>query len=84
MDTMLIPVDVADPGLGVFKSERAISFEAGGERYELIVDETDLQGSKLKVYLVARKGDEALIDLPRETFTSGYRIRIPYSLLQPA
>jgi hypothetical protein len=80
-EPMLIQVKV---GPGIFRSERSVSFEAGDRRYELIVDQANLVDDRLKVWLVAEFGDEALIDLPRETFSSGSRIRVPTSLLQPA
>ena len=77
----VIPVRVQS---GVFSSERAVSFEAGGQTYNLIVDAQDVTGNTLEVDVVAvnDQGDVALIDLPRETFTSGTRIRVPVSFLQ--
>jgi hypothetical protein len=81
MEAMLIEVKV---GPEVFSSETVVSLQVGGENYELIVDKRDLQGDKLKVHVVARSGGEALIDLPRETLTSGSRICVPTSMLHPA
>jgi hypothetical protein len=69
---------------GMFKSERTVSFEAGGRRYVLMVDEEDVKDGTLAVYVVDQQGDEALVDLPRDTFSSGSRIRIPNSALLPA
>lgn len=69
---------------GMFPSERTVTFEAGGRRYVLIVDEEDVKDGTLQVYVVAQGGDEALVDLPRDTFTSGSRVRIPRSDLLPA
>jgi hypothetical protein len=69
---------------GLFPSERTVSFEAGGRQYSLVVDQRDVQDDTLPVYVVAEHEDEALIDLPRETFTSGSRVRIPRAaLLEP-
>ena len=51
----------------------------------LIVDENDVTpDGTLKVYVVDQRGDEALVDLPRETFSSGSRVRIPSADLLPA
>lgn len=70
---------------GMFQSERTVSFEAGGRRYVLIVDERDVApDDTMKVYVVEARGDEALVDLPRETFSSGSRVRVPVSALLPA
>jgi hypothetical protein len=70
---------------GMFQSERTVSFEAGGHRYVLVVDEQDIAADNtLKVYVVDERGDEALVDLPRDTFSSGSRVRVPSSVLLPA
>jgi hypothetical protein len=66
---------------GMFSSERAVSFRAGDQNYMLFVDESDVQGDTLEVFVVAERPDEAIIDLPRDTFTSGNRIRVPAGLL---
>jgi hypothetical protein len=68
---------------GGFSSERAITVTAGENRYNLIVDEQDVQDGTLEVYLVAEEAGEAVIDLPRDTFTSGSRIRVPSEALMP-
>jgi hypothetical protein len=69
---------------GMFQSERTVSFEAGGRRYVMIVDEEDVRDGTLVVYVVDQRDDEALVDLPRDTFSSGSRVRIPNSALLPA
>ncbi len=76
-----LPVEV-NPGM--FRSERSVSFEVGGRRYSLIVDQEDVEDNHLVVYLVEQGEDEAVIDLPRDTFTSGNRIRVPKGSLLPA
>jgi hypothetical protein len=68
---------------GTFSSERSVSFEAGGKQYALIVDEADVRDDTLEVRVIAESGEEAVVDLPRDTFTSGNRIRIPASCLLP-
>jgi hypothetical protein len=69
---------------GIFPSERTVSFSAGERRYSLVVDEKDLENDLLPVYVVAEGDDEALVDLPQETFTSGSRVRVPRSALLDA
>ncbi len=73
-----LPVEVTP---GMFRSELAVSFDAGGQRYSLIVDREDVEGNMLVVRLVQQEDGEAVIDLPRDTFTSGNRIRVPAALL---
>ena len=68
-------------GPGMFRSERSVSFQVGDQAYNLFVDQSDVQNNLLSVYVVERNGDEAIIDLPRDTFTTGNRIRIPSSYL---
>jgi hypothetical protein len=65
----------------MFPSERTVSFEIGGKQYTLIVDEADVQDGMLTVYVVEQSDQEALVDLPRDTFTTGNRIRIPKTAL---
>jgi hypothetical protein len=69
---------------GMFPSERTVSFQIGGKSYTLIVDAADVQGDMLTVYVVEQGEREALVDLPRETFTTGNRIRIPNTHLVAA
>jgi hypothetical protein len=67
----------------MFQSERSVSFQVGDQAYSLFVDQSDVQNDTLSVYVVEQRGDEAVIDLPRDTFTSGNRIRVPTSYLIP-
>jgi hypothetical protein len=68
-----------------FPSERTVSFDAGGRTYSLVVDAVDVApDGTLLVYVVDQQNGEALVDLPRDTFTSGGRIRVPSSALLPA
>ena len=70
-------------GPGVFANERSATLVVNGEAYTLIVPQEYIQGDYLLVELVARRGDQALVDLPRETFTSGPRLMVPeHQLLQ--
>jgi hypothetical protein len=77
--TAWIPVEVKP---GMFQSERSVSFEAGGQPYSLIVDQSDVQDGKLRVRIIEHYGGEMVIDLPRDTFTSGNRIRVPEGYVQ--
>lgn len=71
-------------GPGIFASERSVSFRAGDTNYTLLVDADDVKGDTLEVYVIAENDKEALIDLPRDTFTLGNRIRVPKTILMPA
>jgi hypothetical protein len=51
----------------------------------LFVDQEDVRSDDtIEVYVVAQNDKETMIDLPRDTFTSGSRIRVPSSALLPA
>lgn len=67
---------------GMFSSERYVMFDAGDKSYGLFVDERDVQDSMIPVFVVAQQGEEAIVDLPRETFTSGNRVLVPTSILE--
>ena len=71
-------------GKGIFSTERSVSFEIGDYSYNLIVDEEDVRDSDrtLAVDVLGERGDRYLIDLPRETFTSGSRIFVPKSRVE--
>jgi len=70
-------------GAGMFSSERAVSFRVNGTTYNLVVDPSDISESNmLSVLVIQREQDESIVDLPRETFTTGNRIRVPTSLLR--
>lgn len=66
---------------GVFRSERSVSFSVGENNYNLIVDESDIVGDHLVVTTIKRVEREVIIDLPRETFTTGRRIRVPVEMV---
>lgn len=72
-------------GPGIFASERSATITVNGKAYTLIVPaEYLVDGDYLLVEFVANRGDQALIDLPRETFTSGSRLMVPQNLLLQA
>jgi len=68
-------------GPGMFSSEKTVSFRVNGTRYTLIVDSSDVVDNVIQVVVLERKRDHAIVDLPRETFTTGNRIRVPLELL---
>jgi hypothetical protein len=72
---------------GTFSNERLVSFRTGDRIYNLLVDVEDVvetpEGAYLEVYLVDERNGEALIDLPRDTFSSGPRARVKRQQLQP-
>jgi hypothetical protein len=78
MNQARIPVDV---GEGMFDSEKTVSFKVGDTAYTLYVHKEDVQDRTLAVRIVRLIGDEAIVDLPRETLISGNRIRIPREML---
>ncbi len=70
---------------GVFSSEREVSFAAGSKNYRMLVDRADVQPSnRIRVYVVTEAKNTALVELPRETFTTGNRVRVPKSVLLDA
>jgi hypothetical protein len=74
-----IRVDV-EPGM--FSTERSVWFQASGRRYSLLVDPSDIIDERyLRVHILGYDNGEAIIDLPRDTFSSGSRVRIPRELL---
>lgn len=78
-------IKVSNVGPGVFSNERSVSFQVGGQSYTLIVP-TEYLGDDdtIGVEVVGNRGSDVLVDLPRETFTSGNRIMMPRAELIPA
>ena len=69
---------------GIFSMERWAAFEVNGQSYNLIVDAESLKGDELEVHVVADRGEDAIVDLPRETMTTSNRILVPKTMLLPA
>ena len=74
-------IRVTNVGPGMFSHEASIEIEADGQHYALLVPKDKLEGDELEVEVVAERGDKVIVDLPRETFTTGSRISIPRQLL---
>jgi hypothetical protein len=82
--------------LGSFERERGVIIDIPDVgKITTIVDKSDLLPNrkpepgqilegKLKVFVVDQKDDKVIVDLPRETFTSGPRIAVPRTLLVAA
>lgn len=80
-------------GRGMFENERAITITADDVEFSALVDADDVvvksapRGDEtvagwVKVSIVQKGKDRALVDLPRETFSSGPRILIPLTLIK--
>lgn len=71
---------------GTFACERCCSIFVPPDRhYETIVDESDVWGEYLAINLLAIPPDSdnnVIIELPRDTFTTGTRLLVPYEWLQ--
>jgi hypothetical protein len=81
--------------LGSIERERGVIIEMPEGNITTIVDELDvlphskpepgvILNGKLKVFVVDQKGDRVIVDLPRETFSSGPRIAVPKELVVAA
>jgi hypothetical protein len=75
-----IQVTVSD---GMFASERSVSFDAGDRKYHLLVDEDDVSGDEMNVNIVSAPDEDTyIVQLPRETFTTGHRVRVPRGVVK--
>jgi hypothetical protein len=79
-------------GTGMLPHEAAVLIEGRDQHYELMVDSElvdtqegeltrELRPAALNVTLVKESGDDALIELPRQTVTAGRRIWVSKSQL---
>ena len=71
---------------GLFSREREVAVPSTlSAPHRAIVDQGDVKtiGNQdaVRVYLVRQKEDGYLVDLPRETFTSGPRVLVPKDAL---
>jgi hypothetical protein len=71
-------------GPGVFSSERAAWFMVGDTTYSVLVDQAEIEGDLLTVYVVGRRGTDAVIELPSESPNAGRRIVVPSDLVLAA
>jgi hypothetical protein len=75
----LLKVKIVGPGM--FSTETAVEIQAGDRTYTLFAPANKVKGDTLEVEVIAYQDGEALVDLPRETFTSGRRISVPRGLV---
>lgn len=91
-ERIYIPCQIS---LGLFEDERIVQFEVEGRQYRTIVDSEDVHELKtpregewvdglLQVYTIKKNGETVIVNLPRETTSSGRRISVPKQLLQTA
>lgn len=79
MKTALLKVRT-EPGL--FSTEYVVTFRGKDREHSVIVDREDVRDGRLRVYLLDRGDDLALIHLPRETLDAGSRVIVPTSELE--
>jgi hypothetical protein len=73
-----IDVDQVDDGL--HPSDRVVTFQsADGEREEIAVDKSFVEGHTLSVYPIEREAGRLLVELPRETARGQWRVWISNS-----
>ena len=68
-------------GVGIFSCERSAWFTVNGKHYNLLADASFFDGDLMQVRVIAVQGDQYLIDLPNETFTTGNRMYVPTAML---
>ncbi len=71
---------------GLFEGEREVAVPSTtGAPHHAIVDMRDVKRinnrDAVRVHVVHQEGDRYLVDLPRETFTSGPRVWVPKEAL---
>lgn len=74
-----IKVNEVKPGM--FTTERYVSFIIAGKEYSLFVDQASVNDHTLEVQLVEDYADQALVELPRDTFAAGSRVFVPKDIL---
>ena len=77
-------IRASEIGPGMFTEERYVLLSVNGNSYSLVVDERSLKGQDLEVQVVSLDEHDAWVELPRDTFNAGSRIKVPRSSLLPA
>lgn len=67
---------------GMFKGEKLILFKIGERSISASVSAESVNGSLLKVDVYQKKGDEVLIGIPGESFSSTRKVWIPKEMLK--
>lgn len=77
-------ISASDVDEGTFHGEKVVSFHISGSNYSLIVSSESVEGNKLKVDVLSKKGDRYLIGFPGESFTSPRRVWVEKDHLELA
>jgi hypothetical protein len=76
----MLRIDVDQVDEGLHPSEKVVTFQtADGEREEIAVDQSFVDGLSLSVYPIERVSDRLLVELPRETARGQWRVWISNS-----
>lgn len=69
-------------GAGMFRGERIVSFVVEGNNISAIVNEGFVKGERLEVDVYSQKGDELLIGIPGESFSTPRKIWVPIEMIK--
>jgi hypothetical protein len=64
---------------GPIPSEKVVTIWTTSSTEEVIVHASQLDPKGIEVGLIAQRGNELLIELPRETFSGRWRVWVPKS-----
>ena len=73
---------VCDVGSGMFSGEMIVSLVVKDESISVIVNDSDVSHGRLQVQVYDKKGDQYLIGLPGEAFSSSRKLWIGQNQLQ--
>jgi len=68
-------------GKGMFQGEIIVSFTVKGNTISAIVDKEHIKRGELEVDIFGKKGDELLIGIPGESFSSSRKIWVPEQMV---
>ena len=68
-------------GDGMFKGEKIVALSVSGEFFSVIVSENSVREGKLVVDVYEKKGNQFLIGLPGESFSTARSIWVPQEQL---
>ena len=66
---------------GMFGTEKIVSVRVADEDISIIVSSENLNGGKLQVEVIGRKGSQYLVDLPGESFSTAKKVWVPQNSL---
>ena len=72
-------VRTAEQIAGPIPSERVVTIQTARGIEQMIVHASQVDASGVEIGVVARKGNEILIELPRETLSGRWRLWVPRS-----